>query len=100
MTDRQSGQHGADQRRLEQEQALADLDQSIADREQALAEGDQDDIERSQARLDERRADVDPSDLAGALGHAASSGPGRRNAGVLSSDLGRPIPKPCARSTP
>ena len=62
--------HDADQKRLEQEQALSDLDQSIADREQALANVDQATIERDQSKLDEERAKVDPSDFARSVGFA------------------------------
>ena len=62
--------HNEDQRRLEQEQALSDLDQSIADREQALADADQAAIERAQLKLDDERAAEDPTDFALSVGFA------------------------------
>ena len=62
--------HAANQRGLEQEQALSDLDQSIADREQALADVDQAAIERDQATLDDERAQGDPADFVGTVGFA------------------------------
>jgi hypothetical protein len=52
---------------LDQEQAVADLDQSIADREQALADIDQEAIEQQQADLGNERAVADPSDFASSV---------------------------------
>jgi len=55
---------------LEQEQAMADLDQSVADREQALADVDQATVERDQADKDGRSPIADPSDFAKLIGLA------------------------------
>ena len=61
--DHDRAERGDGQQPLDQEQALADLDQCIADREQAVVDLEHDAIERGQADLDADRAAADPADF-------------------------------------